>query len=405
MSEDAPTEITSEEGNQVPVRYDGDYPTYTDAEGKQLATGENIAPGSPLVGENYEHNPQKAHVMALAEHPAQLNAARERRYAAQSEEQASRQAEFYREKENQQLAEGDKASQRAAQLYDLREFLKNERPTEQQLPAEAAQLHNQILDEASKAYEELDKGGFTGYITTLHAIEELLQLGDRHMLLDAIDIVENPKSEKFTDSYGRGEQAKNLAYRDLAIAAYEGGLVEEAKRIEQLITFEHTDSSLSFAKAWALDSAVPELLEKVGTGAPHIDSEYFHFASHLIADGKFDVARTVAEKFNGVLNRELKYKILARLVEAGDKDSIEAARQAAADLPKEPGRQKEDHEVRALLRLYRAGDDLSLSAALEVVRNYEYVAGRLKLLRWIDAAVKQRAEETPEPPQTEQLAA
>lgn len=60
--------VEAESGAKIPVRYEGDsnYPRYTDKEGNQLATDHDISPGSPIVGPDYEHNPEKAHEMALA---------------------------------------------------------------------------------------------------------------------------------------------------------------------------------------------------------------------------------------------------------------------------------------------------------------------------------------------------
>lgn len=69
MSEDTPTQVTSQEGNQIPVRMEGGYATYTSPEGKSLLTGEDISPVSENVGEKYEYNPEKAHIMAKAEDP------------------------------------------------------------------------------------------------------------------------------------------------------------------------------------------------------------------------------------------------------------------------------------------------------------------------------------------------
>ena len=60
--------VETESGQKIPVRYEkgNTYPRYTDSNGNSLFTGENISPGSPLVGEKYEHNPEKAHAMAEA---------------------------------------------------------------------------------------------------------------------------------------------------------------------------------------------------------------------------------------------------------------------------------------------------------------------------------------------------
>jgi hypothetical protein len=68
MSEEAPQMVEADSGRQVPVRYEGEAFTQTDAEGKSLLTGEDISPGSDLVGKNYIHDPAIAQERALNEH-------------------------------------------------------------------------------------------------------------------------------------------------------------------------------------------------------------------------------------------------------------------------------------------------------------------------------------------------
>src|SRR5438105_2905890 len=68
-SEETPTTVTSQEGTQIPVRMENGYPAYTDSEGKQLTTGHDISPGTEKgwgLGDEVEHNPEKAHHMAAA---------------------------------------------------------------------------------------------------------------------------------------------------------------------------------------------------------------------------------------------------------------------------------------------------------------------------------------------------
>ena len=64
-SEEGPQHITSEGGKEIPVRYDNEYPAHIDVEGKSLLTGEDISPGSDLVGKKYGHNPERAHAEAI----------------------------------------------------------------------------------------------------------------------------------------------------------------------------------------------------------------------------------------------------------------------------------------------------------------------------------------------------
>ncbi len=85
-------EAHTDEGKAIPVRWEGDYPVYTDEEGKSLSTGEDIAPGSPLAGEGYEHNVEKAHEMAKAGTKERSSAARDNQIAAKAQKIADDQS-------------------------------------------------------------------------------------------------------------------------------------------------------------------------------------------------------------------------------------------------------------------------------------------------------------------------
>lgn len=339
-------------------------------------------------------DPEKARAMAVAGDAVRREAVKKREYASDIERENFERLERVVSMASDKDATALEIEEKAARIYDARKVLGTAQSLEEdiEINPKLADLRLRTLAEAQETLGQIDTCSAIGEQIELDAIENLLRAGDRTIAIQAMDIIENPRSEFFTRSYD-GESHKQLHYRDLAIAAYQGGLIEEAQALETLVKYYKIP--LLFAKAEVLEDAVPELLEEVGSMEVE-DYKYMlkKLASAYISKGNLEPARAIVER----LKDKRKFALLAEMVEAGDESSIPLARETAAQLRKELGAREipdgysaEEYRIRAFLRLYDAGDEGSLELALSVAKSAEHPWIRIKLLGWLGSEIQIRS--------------
>ncbi len=147
MPGETPDTITSEEGEKIPVRMESGYPTYTDNEGKQLATGHDISPGSETkwgLEPTVEHRAPVAHEMGAAEAPLMNQALSEEKTGHLANERGDPDlAAQHFERAGQLKAQADNAAEEARLAYDAEQSQFAPEPdTEQTAHADPESLEN-----------------------------------------------------------------------------------------------------------------------------------------------------------------------------------------------------------------------------------------------------------------------
>jgi hypothetical protein len=264
-----------------------------------------------------------------------------------------------------------------------------------EMPKSLEQLHRELIEAARATEAEVDVSGFTGEQREFDSFESLVRGGDQEAIDRALRFIEDQDNKFFGRDDDRTGSRKQLAYRDLAIAAYEAGLTQEGDELASKVYIKSMIGPLLFAKAEASEDGVAELIDQFGRA--EID-QYKHkfekLASLLIAQGRLEAAKNVA----GVLHDERKFRVLLDLVKAGEKDMIDSARQSALELRRDlgggqktgEGPSAEEKRIRSLLELYDAGDEQAISSAFEVAQSEVRPERRLSLLGWLGSEVKKR---------------
>jgi hypothetical protein len=257
------------------------------------------------------------------------------------------------------------------------------------------QLHADLLEVARATEAEVDVSGFTGEQREFDSFKNLLRAGDKEAIERALQLIDNPDSRFFGKSDDSIGSRKQLAYRDLAVAAYEAGLAQEGDELASKVQNKSMMGPLLFAKAEATETGVPELVEQFGKASLEDYKLKFEKLTYkLISQERMESARAIVE----VLSDKRKFKVLLELVKAGETDLVESARETARELRGDlgggqktgEGPSAEENRIRALLNLYDAGDEVALTTAFEVAQSSERHEFKLALLGWLGSEINKR---------------